>query len=281
MAEYFRRVGKAVEALLIDLGFHRHDRGQWRRRRRPMLTIEAERYPKEAVPLTQSERLAERAGVATRPRWSRSCRKPTGIITRPSRPSCSRRQSLERPALQRSRGPCEHQADHDARGLAPPGSRPPRSCWRNEQRSVGCTWSCSSMKPAGCSTTVRSTRPRPRSSTAGWPGADPVDPSPHGDSQDPPVESADRHQSGQRLRSGQRRSDSRGMIPRPRRTRSLSHSRGLAGSPEARGARLDRLGRPTRGIALGRSWGHGRSGHGLPAKATTAIGPRDGQGAGH
>jgi hypothetical protein len=61
MAEYCRRVGKAVEAMLIDLGFHRHDRGQWRRRRKSMLTIEAERYPKGAVPLTLSERLAERA----------------------------------------------------------------------------------------------------------------------------------------------------------------------------------------------------------------------------
>ncbi len=61
MAEYFRRVGRDVEAILIALGFHRHDRGQWRRRRKPMLTNECMRYPKEAIPLTRSEELAERA----------------------------------------------------------------------------------------------------------------------------------------------------------------------------------------------------------------------------
>jgi hypothetical protein len=36
MTESFRMVGKAVEALLQDLGFHRHDRGPWQRRRTPM-----------------------------------------------------------------------------------------------------------------------------------------------------------------------------------------------------------------------------------------------------
>src|SRR5262245_5319490 len=41
MAEYFRRIGQAVEAHLTALGYHRHDRGPWRRRRRPMLSIEA------------------------------------------------------------------------------------------------------------------------------------------------------------------------------------------------------------------------------------------------
>jgi hypothetical protein len=61
MAEYFRRVGKDVEAILIDLGYHRHDRGQWRRRRKPMLTNECLRYAKEAIPLTRSEELAELA----------------------------------------------------------------------------------------------------------------------------------------------------------------------------------------------------------------------------
>jgi hypothetical protein len=61
MAGYFRRIGKAVDALMAARGFHRHDRGEWRRRRKPMLTIEAERYPKGAVPFTRSEALAERA----------------------------------------------------------------------------------------------------------------------------------------------------------------------------------------------------------------------------
>jgi hypothetical protein len=61
MAAYFRRTGKAVDAMMAEQGFHRHARGKWRRRRKPMLTIEAERYPKGVVPLTQSEALAERA----------------------------------------------------------------------------------------------------------------------------------------------------------------------------------------------------------------------------
>jgi hypothetical protein len=61
MAEYSKRVTKAVEAHLTALGYHRHDRGEWRRRRTPMLPIEAQRYPKGGVPLTQSEQLAERA----------------------------------------------------------------------------------------------------------------------------------------------------------------------------------------------------------------------------
>ena len=57
MAGYFRRIGVAVDALMAARGYHRHDRGDWRRRRKPMPTIEAERYPKGAVPLTQSEKL--------------------------------------------------------------------------------------------------------------------------------------------------------------------------------------------------------------------------------
>jgi hypothetical protein len=61
MAGYFRQIGKAVDALMAARGFHRHARGQWRRRRKPMRTIESERYPEGAVPLTQSEKLAERA----------------------------------------------------------------------------------------------------------------------------------------------------------------------------------------------------------------------------
>jgi hypothetical protein len=61
MAEYSKRVAKAVEAHLTALGYHRHDRGEWRRRRTPMLSIEAARYPKGVVPLTQSEQLAGRA----------------------------------------------------------------------------------------------------------------------------------------------------------------------------------------------------------------------------
>jgi hypothetical protein len=61
MAEYFRRIGNTVETMLIDVGFHRHARGQWRRRRKPMLAIDADRYPEGAVPLTQNETLAKRA----------------------------------------------------------------------------------------------------------------------------------------------------------------------------------------------------------------------------
>jgi hypothetical protein len=36
MAGYHRRVGKTVEVHLTALGYHRHARGQWRRRRQPM-----------------------------------------------------------------------------------------------------------------------------------------------------------------------------------------------------------------------------------------------------
>jgi hypothetical protein len=36
MASYHRRIGKTVEAILTALGYHRHARGQWRRRRAPM-----------------------------------------------------------------------------------------------------------------------------------------------------------------------------------------------------------------------------------------------------
>jgi hypothetical protein len=42
MAEYFRRVCKTVESVLTDLGYHRHARGQWRRRRNPMSAEPAE-----------------------------------------------------------------------------------------------------------------------------------------------------------------------------------------------------------------------------------------------
>ena len=58
---YFRRVTKDVDALMAVRGFYRHARGRWRRRRKTMLTSEAERYPSGAVPLTQGEALAERA----------------------------------------------------------------------------------------------------------------------------------------------------------------------------------------------------------------------------
>jgi hypothetical protein len=61
MADYFRRIGKAVDALMAARGVHRHDRGEWRRRRKPMLTHETDRYPKGVVPHTQREALAERA----------------------------------------------------------------------------------------------------------------------------------------------------------------------------------------------------------------------------
>jgi hypothetical protein len=36
MAGYHRRIGKTVEAILTAFGYHRHARGQWRRRRKPM-----------------------------------------------------------------------------------------------------------------------------------------------------------------------------------------------------------------------------------------------------
>jgi hypothetical protein len=36
MAGYHRRIGKTVEAILTALGYHRHARGQWRRRRESM-----------------------------------------------------------------------------------------------------------------------------------------------------------------------------------------------------------------------------------------------------
>jgi hypothetical protein len=36
MAGYYRRIGKTVEAILATLGYHRHARGRWRRRRKPM-----------------------------------------------------------------------------------------------------------------------------------------------------------------------------------------------------------------------------------------------------
>jgi hypothetical protein len=61
VAAYFRRATKDVDVLMASRGFYRHARGRWRRRRKPMLTIESERYPKGAVPLTHGEALAERA----------------------------------------------------------------------------------------------------------------------------------------------------------------------------------------------------------------------------
>jgi hypothetical protein len=36
VAGYHRRIGETVEAILRALGYHRHSRGQWRRRRKPM-----------------------------------------------------------------------------------------------------------------------------------------------------------------------------------------------------------------------------------------------------
>jgi len=59
MIDYFRDIRETVEAYLLRLGFHRHVRGEWRRRRQSMLR-EAERYGGLA-PLTANERLAERA----------------------------------------------------------------------------------------------------------------------------------------------------------------------------------------------------------------------------
>ena len=94
MAEYFRWIGKTVETMLIDVGFHRHARGQWRRRRKLMLAIDADRYPEGAVPLTQNERLANADGVATPRHWRRCYRKPSGTITKRSRLCCSDRYRL-------------------------------------------------------------------------------------------------------------------------------------------------------------------------------------------
>jgi hypothetical protein len=58
MAEYFRSIGKCVDVLLMERGYHRHNRGERRRRRTPMLSKEAERY-NGLAPLTRSESLAE------------------------------------------------------------------------------------------------------------------------------------------------------------------------------------------------------------------------------
>jgi hypothetical protein len=57
VAEDFHRVRQAVGAWLTALGYHRHDRGEWRRRRRPMRDPEIERYGGFA-PLTAHEQLA-------------------------------------------------------------------------------------------------------------------------------------------------------------------------------------------------------------------------------
>jgi len=58
---YIKQIAKAVDASLTALGFHRHHRGEWQRRRKPMLAADSHRYPMGAVPLTESERLAQRA----------------------------------------------------------------------------------------------------------------------------------------------------------------------------------------------------------------------------
>ncbi len=53
MAMHFRTVGKTVETLLMALGFHRHERGEWRRRRKAMSTELAETDVQELVKLAR------------------------------------------------------------------------------------------------------------------------------------------------------------------------------------------------------------------------------------
>jgi hypothetical protein len=53
MAGYFRRIGKTVETILLALGYHRHARGQWRRRRQPMSNLPATVSVAELVKLAR------------------------------------------------------------------------------------------------------------------------------------------------------------------------------------------------------------------------------------
>lgn len=60
MTVFYRDISKTVETYLSHLGFHRHARGEWRRRRTTTMNRDIDRYGGMAV-LTANERLAERA----------------------------------------------------------------------------------------------------------------------------------------------------------------------------------------------------------------------------
>jgi hypothetical protein len=61
MVEYFKGVTKRVDGMLESIGFHRHARGQWRRRRRTMGDrLDIDRYPGNCA-RTRDEIMADRA----------------------------------------------------------------------------------------------------------------------------------------------------------------------------------------------------------------------------